>query len=120
MTVTASLRRWLQGTAGAALVVLGLWGLAATLPGTVWAQQSGRRAGGHETMHEMMEAMHGQGTAARMHELEGAEEMMDRCAAMMAMMGEMDMSRMGQMMRDGGMMDGMMDGRGMGGMMGSR
>jgi hypothetical protein len=61
----------------------------------------------------MMDAVLGDGTAARMHKVEGAEEMMDQCAAMMAMMGDMDMSRRGKMMRDGGMMDQMMDGRGM-------
>ncbi len=50
----------------------------------------------HATMHEMMDEMHGPGTSARMHRVEGAEEMMGRSAEMMSMM-------------DGGMMGGMMD-----------
>ncbi len=41
--------------------------------------------GSHETMHRMMDAMHGPGTAARMHRVQGAEQMMDACAAMIEM-----------------------------------
>jgi hypothetical protein len=42
-------------------------------------------------MHRMMDGVHGEGASQRMHEAMGpnAEEMMDRCAAMMAMMNEM-------------------------------
>lgn len=80
--------------------------MVAMLPGNAVAQQPDPDVRSHQTMHEMMDLMHGEGAAARMHEIEGAEEMMDQCASMMAMMGDMDMSGMGQMMRDGGMMDG--------------
>ena len=45
----------------------------------------------HEQMHQMMDAMHGEGTNQRMHEAMGpdAEKMMDQCAAMMNMMDGM-------------------------------
>ncbi len=97
MTTTTRLRRWTQAATGAALVALGLWGLALTWQGLATAQPTdpGRS---HEAMHQMMDAMHGEGTAARMHEIEGAEQMMDQCAAMMDMMGGMDRSGMREMM----------------------
>lgn len=84
------------------MVVLGLTGI---LGMSVWpagaAQPSGRvGSDGHDTMHEMMDAAHGPGTSARMHDVEGAEEMMAQCASMM------------EMMSHGGMMDGGMMGRG--------
>jgi hypothetical protein len=39
----------------------------------------------HEPMHQMMDAMHGEGASQRMHEAMGpdAEKMMDQCANMM-------------------------------------
>ena len=42
----------------------------------------------HEGMHQMMDAMYGEGTSQRMHESMGAEgeRMMDQCVAMMNMM----------------------------------
>ena len=45
----------------------------------------------HEDMHRMMDAVHGEGASQRMHKAMGpdAEEMMDQCTAMMAMMQEM-------------------------------
>jgi uncharacterized membrane protein len=45
----------------------------------------------HEDMHRMMDAVHGEEASQRMHETmgPGAEEMMDQCAAVMAMMPEM-------------------------------
>lgn len=45
----------------------------------------------HEDLHEMMDAVHGEGTSRRMHEAMGldAEEMMDQCAAMVAMVEDM-------------------------------
>lgn len=118
MNTTGRLRRWMQGTAGAALVALGLSGLAWMWQGPAGAQQADRGRS-HEAMHRMMDAMHGEGTAARMHQIEGADEMMTQCSGMMDMMGGMDMARMGEMMRDGGMMDGP-GMSGMGGMMGTR
>jgi hypothetical protein len=41
----------------------------------------------HEQMHQMMDAMHGEGASERMHEAMGedAERMMDQCVAMMTM-----------------------------------
>ena len=98
---TSISRRWLQGVVGAALVAVGLFGFSALWPDAATAQ-SADRTDGHENMHEMMDAMHGEGTADRMHKTEGAEEMMDQCTSMMAMMKNMGMSE-----------DGMMDGRGM-------
>lgn len=55
----------------------------------------------HDQMHEMMDAIHGEGASDRMHEAMGAdgEAMMDQCAAMMVMMMNMQ-----------GMMGGMMAG----------
>ena len=57
----------------------------------------------HEQMHQMMDAMHGEGASQRMHEAMGpqAEEMMDQCTSMMGMMQNMQ----GMM---GGGMSGMM------------
>lgn len=54
----------------------------------------------HEQMHVMMDAMHGEGTSARIHEMMGeeGEQMMEQCVQMMAMMQNM----MG-MMGSGGM-----------------
>ena len=45
----------------------------------------------HEQMHQMMDAMHGEGTSQRMHEAMGAdaERLIDQCVAMMNMMGMM-------------------------------
>lgn len=108
MNTTHRLRRLVQGTAGAMLIALGLSGLAWAwqVPAEAQGSEGGRS---HDAMHQMMDAMHGEGTADRMHEIDGVEEMMTQCSGMMAMMGGMDMSRMGEMMRDGGMMDGMMD-----------
>ena len=88
---------------GAVLTLVGLAGTLALGPATpVIAQTEGSSAEIHETMDAMMDAMHGPGTTERMHQVPGAEEMMEQCAAMMAMMG-------GGIM-DGGMMDGGMMG----------
>ena len=109
MDTTGRYRRLLLGFAGVALVAVGLSGLSWTWQSApVFAQPAG--GGNHETMHEMMDAMHGEGTATRVHEVEGGEEMMETCDSMMDMMG--GMSGMGSMMRGGGMPD-------MGSMMGS-
>ena len=41
----------------------------------------------HQQMHEMMDAMHGEGTSQRMHDvMPDSEKMMEQCAAMMDMM----------------------------------
>lgn len=89
---------------GTLTTMVGLAGMLAFWPApSVTAQPAGEVSRIHETMDTMLDAMHGPGTAERMHQIPGAEEMMDECAAMMAAMG-------GGMM-DGGMMDnGMMGG----------
>ena len=76
--------RWRQAAAGAALLGLGLIGLTVTTAGPATAQQDDQRR--HEAMHRMMDAMHGDGTADRMH-AEGGEQMMEDCASMGSMMG---------------------------------
>lgn len=70
-----------------ALTALSLAGLVvASAP--AGAQEEGERGERHRGMHEMMDTMHGPGTSDRMHEMPGAEEMMDGCAGMMGgMMG---------------------------------
>lgn len=62
----------------------------------------------HEEMHQMMDAVHGEGTSQRMHEAMGedAEMMMDQCVAMMNMMQGMVGNGNGSSMMD--MMKGMM------------
>lgn len=62
----------------------------------------------HEQMHQMMDAMHGPGTSAQMHEAMGpdAEPMMDQCAS--AMQGMQGMQGMMEMMGRG-MSSGMPD-----------
>ena len=121
MDMTGRYRRLMLGLAGLALVAVGLSGLSWTWQSTpVFAQPADRA--GHETMHEMMDTMHGEGTAERMHDVKGGEEMMETCGSMMDMMG--GMSRMGSMMGGSGMSDmrAMMRGGGMsdaGSMMGS-
>lgn len=91
-------RRRLRGLAGAAMATVGLAGLSLTLASPAGAR-SDAGTETHETMHQMMDAMHGEGTAERMHQMEGAEQMMDDCAAMMD-----SMSSMRGMMGNGGMM----------------
>ena len=100
LTLTRT-RQLSQALAGVAIAALGVTGLAATWTPTSAAAQPG--ADSHGTMHAMMTAMHGEEAVAQMHEVEGAEEMMDQCAGMMDAMGGMS---------------NMMNGRGMSNMMG--
>ncbi len=79
--------RWKQGALGLALLLGGLLGLVSFGPWQAGAAEQRRDA--HETMHRMMDAMHGPGASERMHEIEGAEKMMDGCAQMMESMGSM-------------------------------
>lgn len=108
---TRSRRRRLgQALAGLLLVAFGLSGLTTvTSLGPAIAQGQGGPPGefddaddAHEAMHEMMEAMHGEGAVERMHDVEGSEEMMDHCASMMGGMGGMDRDMMQDMMRGRG------------------
>lgn len=90
-------RKISQVLAGIALAVLGVTGLAATWAPTTAMAQSGTDS--HATMHAMMSAMHGDEAVARMHQVEGAEEMMDQCAGMMDAMGGMSNMMNGMMSR---------------------
>lgn len=87
-TFVSTTRRISQTLLGVTLAVLGAAGLAATWVPEPAQAQSGE-SDAHDTMHEMMEAMHGEEAVERMHEAEGADEMMDQCAGMMAAMGGM-------------------------------
>lgn len=92
---------------GALITTVGLAGTLALGPAfPVTAQPADPPTGVHETMDAMMDAMHGPGTADRIHQAPGGEEMMEQCAAMMAAMGSGTMDGM----MGGGMMDGMMGG----------
>ncbi len=102
----------LKAALGAVFVAAGLSVLIATSPPQATAGVPGpaAREGArdwHAVMDRMMEVAHGSETVARIHRIEGVEEMMDQCAAMMESMGEMS-----------GMMRGPMGGRMMEDMMG--
>ena len=58
------------------------------------AEQQSEAATTHEQMHQMMDAMHGEGATERMHQAMGedGERTMDQCVAMMNMMNMMNMS----------------------------
>lgn len=83
---------------GALLVVIGLLGMLMSWPALPpMMQQPGAESELHETMGEMMDAMHGPGTADRIRQIPGGEEMMHRCASMMgSMLGAMMPSPMGE------------------------
>lgn len=77
-------------------------GLAALTAGSLFAQapapaQVPGGAPNHEQMHQVMDAMHGQGTSRRMHEAMGedGERIMEQCAGMMGMMQIMGGNMMG-------------------------
>lgn len=82
-----ALTRRARAVLGAALIAAGVTGLGFTFAPPAFAEPDGGDR--HETMHQMMNAMHGEGTAERVHRIEGAEEMMDDCASMMSSMGSM-------------------------------
>lgn len=88
-------RRRTIALAAVVIIVTGL-ALIAFTAGTLVAQTPSppsqtALAMTHEQMHQMMDAMHGEGTSQRMHEAMGedAERMMDQCVAMMSMMSMM-------------------------------
>lgn len=84
---------------GTLITMVGLAGMLAFWPATlVTAQPAAEVSEVHETIDAMMDAMHGPGTAERMHQVPGGEEMMEECAGMMAATGSG--------MMGGGMMDG--------------
>lgn len=84
---------------GALLVTIGVVGMMSLSGISAWADEGSRR-NSHGVLHEMMDAVHGQGTSNRVHRIEGAEQMMEQCSQMHDQMG------------------GMMDGGGMSDMMG--
>lgn len=92
--------RRLQAGLGLALAGVGLTGLVTLGPRMAAAEEIGPGES-HATMHRMMDSMHGPGTADRMHEVEGAEQMMNRCSKMMDSMDEMDERMGGGMMGSG-------------------
>ncbi|MBI2918884.1 MAG: hypothetical protein HYY01_12955 [Chloroflexi bacterium] len=83
----------------------------------VQARPSNQAPPTHQQMHQMMDAVHGEGTSQQMHDAMGpdAETLMDQCVTMMGMMNSMQ-SKMGGMSQQagqgglpmGGMMQGMM------------
>jgi hypothetical protein len=90
-------RRGVRAAVGGVLVAVGLTGLSFTFGApAVAGPADGDR---HEVMHGMMDAIHGDGTAERMHDIEGADEMMAECSSMAE-----TMSSMGSMMSGDGMM----------------
>jgi hypothetical protein len=79
--------RAVKATVGAVVMALGLLGAILFGPWAAGASPGGGPS--HDAMHRMMDAMHGPGTAQRMHRIAGAEDMMNRCSAMMDSMGSM-------------------------------
>ncbi|MPZ15314.1 MAG: hypothetical protein GEU73_12965 [Chloroflexi bacterium] len=76
------------GIVGAGLVIAALVAVPALSAFGQTPEGGQQSAPTHEQMHQMMDAMHGEGTSARMHEMMG-EQMMDQCVQMMAMMQNM-------------------------------
>lgn len=98
---------------GAAVVTLAIGTLLAFTASASFAQAPtpapAEAAFTHEQMHQMMDAMHGEGFSERMHEaMPGSEEMMEQCVAMMNMMQSMMGPGTSGMM---GSQNGMMGGR---------
>lgn len=86
-----------------------LFGMVAAVSVTASAQQAEEPPAGsitHDGMHGMMDAMHGEGSSERMHELMGPEsgEMMETSIEMMNMMSGMrPMAGTGRMRNGDGM-----------------
>lgn len=81
---------WGGALAGLALLALTAGPLSADEP-TPTPTPAPSAAPTHEQMHQMMDAVHGEGTSQRMHEAMGpdAEKLMDQCVGMMGMMQSM-------------------------------
>ncbi len=92
---------------GALLLMIGLAGVLSLGALSASAEERSTEHS-HAVMHEMMDTVHGAGTSARMHRVEGAEEMMER-SDMMSMMGSMDRGMMHEIMPDDMMGGGMME-----------
>lgn len=85
-------RPWVAGAVGLAMLALtgGVVSAQRPMP-PMPAEHQWESAPTHEQMHQMMDAMHGEGASERMHQAMGgdAEQMMDQCVAMMNMMSAM-------------------------------
>lgn len=75
-----------QAATGAIMATVGVAGFAGTVSGPAAAASTDETS--HD-MRRMMEAVHGEDAVERMHQVEGADEMMDQCGAMMDAMGGM-------------------------------
>lgn len=69
-----------QAVAGAVLVTVGVAGLSASVSAPAVAAADGST---HATMHRMMAVTHGEDAVERLHQVEGAEQMMEQCGRMM-------------------------------------
>lgn len=91
--------RRIRVAAGTLLTAIGLTGSIAFGPWSAFAARSATpsptptasppQAALHATMDRMMSAMVGPKALARMHDVPGAEALMDQCSAMMTSMGQM-------------------------------
>lgn len=98
-TANLDRRRWSSGGLGAVLLAAGLiaasWLAQVTAgahPGEVMPPPVALDAEAAQSAgftHEMIDAMHGEETADRLHDMEGVNEMMAQCAANMESMGAM-------------------------------
>lgn len=90
-------RAWAAGAVSLVMLAqtVGLVFAQGPMPPMPTEQQS-EAATTHEQMHQMMDAMHGEGASERMHQAMGedGERMMDQCVAMMNMMNMMNMLNM--------------------------
>lgn len=86
------LRRVVLGAAGSVLIGVGLALAFLLLPSAATAQPNGDTNAPevHATMDRMMDAVHGEAISERMHQVEGAEQMMDAGSRMMGSMGQMN------------------------------
>jgi hypothetical protein len=90
-------RTWIAAAAGLLMLALTVGVVSAQgptppMPTMPMPEQQSEGGVTHEQMHQMMDAMHGEGMSDRMHETMGedAERMMDQCIAMMNMMTMMN------------------------------
>jgi len=93
-------RAWAVGAVSLVMLALtaGLVSAQGSMP-IMPAEHQPDAATTHEQMHQMMDAMHGEGASERMHQAMGedGERMMDQCTAMMNMMNMMSMMGDGAM-----------------------
>lgn len=95
-------RPWVVGAVSLAMLAFTAgWVFAQAPMPPMSAEHQWEASPTHEQMHQMMDAMHGEGASDRVHQAMGedAERMMDQCVAMMNMMGAMQ-GMMGDAMPD--------------------